>query len=303
MIREGMRRIGTIVTAALLAACGGAEPSGPRPPLAPGFAWIDDWYAVAKLDEHSFAIAEPRYDQHNVNYLLAGDTRAVLFDTGPGVRDIRPVVASLTDRPVTAAFSHLHFDHIGGQASFASVASLDHPSIRSRVASDDRFTPTLLQHGAAGRPTFRITEWWTPDTDVDLGGRVLRVLSVPGHTPESLALYDAESGRLFSGDYLYPGDLFAFVPGSDLAAYRETARRLLALSASRPDLAIYGAHVPASSVWPRQDRRALERLAAALDQLLADGNRELPWTLAWFEWIPTRRHAFGDGLVILTPIF
>ena len=28
-----------------------------------------------------------------------------------------------------------------------------------------------------------------------------------------------------------------------------------------------------------------------------------PWTLAWFEWIPTRRHAFGDGLVILLPIF
>jgi hypothetical protein len=63
------------------------------------------------------------------------------------------------------------------------------------------------------------------------------------------------------------------------------------------------AHVPAPSVSPRQDRRALERLAAALDQLLADRTRALPWTLAWFEWIPTRRHDFGDGLVILTPIF
>jgi glyoxylase-like metal-dependent hydrolase (beta-lactamase superfamily II) len=160
----------------------------------------------------------------------------------------------------------------------------------------------LLQHGATGRPSFRITEWWKPDADVDLGGRVLRVLSVPGHTPESLALYDAERGRLFSGDYLYPGDLFAFVPGSDLAAYRETARRLLDLTAQRPDLAIYGAHVPASSASPRQDRRALERLAAALDQLLADRTRALPWTLAWFEWILTRRHGSGDGR-IRTPIF
>jgi glyoxylase-like metal-dependent hydrolase (beta-lactamase superfamily II) len=215
---------------------------------------------VTRIDDHTFAIAEPRYDQHNLDYLIVGDTRALLFDTGPGVRDIRPLVASLTDRPVTAAFSHLHFDHIGGQAEFASVASLDHPSIRSRVANDERFTPTL-------------------------------------------ALYDAERGQLFSGDYLYPGDLFAFGPGSDLAAYRDTAQRLLALTAQRPDLAIYGAHVSAPSASPRQHRSDLERLAAALDDLLADRDHALPWTLAWFEWIPTRRHAFGDGLVILLPIF
>jgi len=161
----------------------------------------------------------------------------------------------------------------------------------------------LLQHGAPGRPTFRITEWWTPDADVDLGGRVLRVLSVPGHTPESLALYDAERGRLFSGDYLYPGDLFAFVPGSDLAGYRETAQRLLDLTARRPTWRSTARTCRRRRPSPRQDRRALERLAAALDQLLADPKRELPWTLAWFAWIPTRRHAFGDGLVILTPIF
>jgi glyoxylase-like metal-dependent hydrolase (beta-lactamase superfamily II) len=303
MIRACMKQIAVMWLVALFAACSGTEPSGPLPPLAPSTTWFDDWYAVTRIDDHTFAIAEPRYDQHNLDYLIVGDTRALLFDTGPGVRDIRPLVASLTDRPVTAAFSHLHFDHIGGQAEFASVASLDHPSIRSRVANDDRFTPTLLQHGATGRPSFRITEWWTPDAEVDLGGRVLRVLSVPGHTPESLALYDAERGQLFSGDYLYPGDLFAFGPGSDLAAYRDTAQRLLALTAQRPDLAIYGAHVSAPSASPRQHRSDLERLAAALDDLLADRDHALPWTLAWFEWIPTRRHAFGDGLVILLPIF
>ena len=298
-----MKAIALVMLTILVLACGGEEPPAALPPLAPGAAWFDDWYAVTKLDDHSFAIAEPRYDQHNVNYLIVGDTRAVLFDTGPGVRDIRPVVAALTDRPVTAAFSHLHFDHIAGQPMFASIASLDDPTIRSRVASDGRFTPSLLQHGATGRPTFRITEWWAPDARIDLGGRTLRVLSVPGHTPESLALYDADRGQLFSGDYLYPGDLFAFGPGSDLAAYRDTARRLLDLSAGRPDVAIYGAHVPTSSMAPRQGVRDLERLAGALDELLGDPEHVRPWTLAWFEWIPTRRYRFGDGLLILAPLF
>ncbi len=283
-------------------ACNARESAAPLPSLPPGATWFDDWYAVAKLDERSFAIAEPRFEQHNVNYLLVGDTRAVLFDTGPGVRDIRPVVAALTDRRVTAAFSHLHYDHIGGQPDFESVASLDHPTIRSRIASDGTFTPSILQHGATGRPTFRITEWWAPGARIDLGGRVLQVLSVPGHTPESLALYDTERGQLFTGDYLYRGDLFAFAPGSDLVAYRDTARRLLDVVADRPELAIYGAHVPTGSTSPRQGLRDLERLEIALDELLGDPARIRPWTLARFEWIPTRRYDFGDGLVILAPL-
>ena len=194
---------------------------------APGADWFDDWYSVTKLDARTFAIAEPRYEQHNVNYLIVGDARAVLFDTGPGVRDIRPVVASLTDRPVVAAFSHLHFDHIGGQALFADIASLDHPSIRARTEPDGTFTPTIFQHGGPGRPSFRITTWWEPDATSSSAVARCSVLSVPGHTPESLALYDADAGQLFSGDYLYAGDLFAFAPGSDLVAYRDTARRLL----------------------------------------------------------------------------
>ena len=287
----------------LVLACGGEAPPAAPPPLAPGAVWFDDWYTVTRLDGRTFAIAEPRYEQHNVNYLIAGDTRAVLFDTGPGVRDIRPVVASLTELPIVASFSHLHFDHVGGQAAFASVASLDHPTIRARTAPDGAFTPALLQHGAPGRPTFRIAEWWAPDATVDLGGRALRVLSAPGHTPESLALYDAAAGQLFSGDTLYPGDLFAFAPGADLVAYRDTARRLLDLTAGRPDVAIYGAHVQDVSASPRQGLGDLEALERATDDLVADPAHAPPWTLAWFEWIPTRRYAFGGGLVILAPLY
>ncbi len=168
---------------------------------------------------------------------------------------------------------------------------------------DGTFTPTLFQHGGTGRPTFRITEWWQPDSGVDLGGRTLRVLAVPGHTPESLALYDAAAGQLFAGDYLYPGDLFAFAPGSDLLAYHDTARRLLELTADRPDVGIYGAHVQDASASPRLGRSDLEALERATGELVADPAHAPPWSLAWFEWIPTRRYAFGGGIVILAPIF
>lgn len=79
------------------------EPGDPGPDA----RWFDDYYTIQAIDARTFAIAEPRYWQKNVNYLIVGDDRAVLFDAGPGVRDIRPVVASLTDAPLTFIPSHL----------------------------------------------------------------------------------------------------------------------------------------------------------------------------------------------------
>ena len=52
--------------------------------------WHDDYFTVMAIDPDTFAIGEPRYWQQNFNYLIVGETRAILFDAGPGVRDILP---------------------------------------------------------------------------------------------------------------------------------------------------------------------------------------------------------------------
>ncbi len=76
----------------------------------------------------------------------------------------------------------------------------------------------------ATRADVTVTEWLKPGATIDLGGRVLQVLHVPGHTPTSVALYDAARHQLFAGDFLYPTTLYAFLPGSSLSAYRKTTR-------------------------------------------------------------------------------
>jgi len=236
-------------------------------------AWFDDYFIVETLDAATFAIGEPRYYQLNYSYLIVGAQRAVLFDAGTGNRDIVPVVRSLTKLPVTVIPSHLHFDHVGALGRFEHTALVDLPSLRARA---DEGTLALERYEflgfADGLPAkrFAVDEWWFPGTDIDLGGRRLKVLHTPGHTPTSTSLYDAERHWLFAGDLIYPGKLYAFLPGASRRAYLETTRRLLALL--DPATTIYTAHVAddpviiGAPVVGMADLRALEATLVAIDR-------------------------------------
>ena len=70
--------------------------------LCEGVIWLDDWFAVEEVAPGVIAIGEPRFHQINWNYLILGTRRALMLDTGPGVRDISKAVRSLTTLPVTA---------------------------------------------------------------------------------------------------------------------------------------------------------------------------------------------------------
>src|SRR5690349_25098204 len=67
---------------------------------------------------------------------------------------------------------------------------------------------------------------------IDLGGRVLTVLHLPGHTPGSIALLEERTGTLYSGDIVYDGGLIDNLPNSDVAAYRRSMQFLADLDVS-----------------------------------------------------------------------
>jgi glyoxylase-like metal-dependent hydrolase (beta-lactamase superfamily II) len=234
--------------------------------------WADDYFVVETIDAATFAIGEPRYHQANYSYLILGAKRAVLFDAGTGMRDIVPVVRSLTPLPVTVIPSHLHFDHVGALGRFDRTALIDDPSLRARVV-DSSLTPQRYEFLGFGdhllAPTFRVDEWWAPETNVDLGDRILWVVATPGHTPTSVSLHDRDRHQLFVGDYLYPGRLYAQLPGASRSAYLASARRLLTIVDS--GTRIYTAHMakpPAPARAPVlevADLKALERSLIALD--------------------------------------
>ena len=61
---------------------------------------------------------------------------------------------------------------------------------------------------------------------LDLGGRQLEVLHVPGHTPDATALLDADNGLLFTGDTFYDAEIWLFVPETNLDDYDRAISRL-----------------------------------------------------------------------------
>lgn len=239
--------------------------------------WFDDYFVVEAIDPTTFAIGEPRYYQLNYSYLIIGADRAVLFDAGTGSRDIVPVVRSLTALPVTVIASHLHFDHVGALGRLERTAVVDLPQLRERAAGGTLLLGRYEFLGAAdglATPSVRVDEWWRPGTTVDLGARRIAVLHTPGHTPTSVSLLDAGRHQLFCGDFIYPGELYAFLPGASRSAYRRTAEELLAALA--PDTQLLTAHAAEEGELieaPRLQVADLRALATALRSIDAGSVR------------------------------
>ncbi len=231
----------------------------------------DAWYHVEALDGASFAIGEPLYEQQNWSYLLVGGDRSLLFDAGSYFGDITGVVARRAMGRLTVLPSHMHYDHLGNITRFAEVALPDLEVLRAceaRGVVTPSETLFLGHHEGRSAPSFRVADWLPVGSEIDLGGRVLQLLHTPGHSPDSVSLWEPARNRLYSADFLYRGPLYAQTPGADLAEYLAAARRVAALTG---DAAIYGAHGDtrpgAAPEVPRLDGPDLEALVERLEAL------------------------------------
>jgi hydroxyacylglutathione hydrolase len=194
--------------------------------------WYDDYYTVEHIDSRTIAIGEPRYHQMNYNYLIIGKSKAVLLDTGPGVRNIIPVAKSLISVPLVVTVSHLHYDHIGNLEKLDNIAMVDLPGYRERVNNSGSFTSMKDEHLGyiedISIKSFTIKYWWKPGNKIDLGDRMLEVIHTPGHSKDSVSFLDRDANFMFTGDFFCSG-LFAFLPHSDMDAYLQSIDNTLNL--------------------------------------------------------------------------
>lgn len=248
-----------------------------------------EWFEVYKVMDDVYAIYEPGQFEEVISFLVVGAERALLFDTGLGIGDIRKVVASITRLDVVVLNSHTHYDHIGGNYQFSSILGADADYTRANEAGrphedvaefvgpgwvrkpwPDGFDPASYR----SRP-FNVERRMQDGDRIDLGGRVLEVLLTPGHAPDSLCLLDRDNRLLFTGDTFYLAPLYAHLEGSDPQLFRASASRLGGL-AGDVDFVLTSHNIPLV------ESRYLLELDAAFKAIhegrgeyaLADGHRE-----------------------------
>ena len=205
----------------------------------------DPWFEVYKVAPKTFAIYEPHQFEETISYLIVGQNKAILFDTGMGIGDLRKVVSSLTALPLTVLNSHTHNDHIGDNWQFDSVYSVDSDfSRRNAAGSTEDAQQEILPGEICGDlppgfdgPAYKTRPWhiagYIHDAQkFDLGGRTIEVLLTPGHTPDGVTLFDRGNGLLFTGDVYYPAPIWLYRPETDFAAYNLSIKRLAALAPS-----------------------------------------------------------------------
>jgi len=235
----------------------------------------DAWFEVYKPAPGVFAIYEPHQAEETIGYLIVGQKRALLFDTGMGISDIKKVTEELTKLPIIVLNSHTHDDHVGGNWEFATVYGMDTDFTRknaqgSREDAQAEITPDQIcgslpkgfdPKAYVTRP-WKITAYVHDRDRFDLGGRTLEVIATSGHTPDAISLIDRANGLLFTGDTYYPAPIWLFRPETDLDAYAASIRRLAALA---PQIKlVLGAHN-----IPVAPPAVLAQLVAAFDAVRA----------------------------------
>src|SRR3954447_17876971 len=107
------------------------------------------WFRVWEDQPGVWVIEEPLHSERVKSYLVIGQDRAALIDTGMGVGDLRALVEARTSLPIIVLQSHAHNDHVGSAAQFddvrihpAEAAALERGQSAERLAN--WFAPTEM---------------------------------------------------------------------------------------------------------------------------------------------------------------
>lgn len=197
---------------------------------------------VHRFDQDTFILRQNKCSEPLTSfegpfmYLLFGDDRALLLDTGatpsaklfPIGQTVHKIISQRASEqgrqrvPLVICHSHAHADHAHGDAQF--------------TGAEVRIVPPTF---SGVKQFFGFSNWPEQQLELDLGNRTLEVIPVPGHEEAHIALYDRRAKLLLSGDTLYPGLLVI----RDWVAYRHSVARLKRFADNNEIRFILGAHI------------------------------------------------------------
>ncbi|MGI5852076.1 MAG: MBL fold metallo-hydrolase [Caldicoprobacterales bacterium] len=142
-------------------------------------------------------------------FLLAGTEKALLIDSGRNTPNAKEIAESITKLPIALLNTHADPDHISGNSGFDTFYM--HPDEEDLYRAHDGSGIILPVKN---------------NDIIDLGNRPLKIISIPGHTPGSIAILDINSRVLIAGDSVQDGHIFMFKEHRNMSLYVESLNKL-----------------------------------------------------------------------------
>ena len=181
---------------------------------------------------------------HSNGGLIVGKDRILAIDsyrTPAGARYMAEACKFLTGRlPTHIVNTHFHFDHLGGTRGL--MDALDAPEVimtqttrelafstyvkTQKTPDSDLSISTLQKWGGNLTDASMIITDESKPFPLDLGGRVVNIIPMSGHTGSDLVVEDPESGTVFGGDLIWDG-IFPNFMSSSPTQWQDSVAKIL----------------------------------------------------------------------------
>ena len=206
-------------------------------------------FQMEKLSNRITRIFAP---SRELMYLVEGDDRAALLDSGCGIGFVRPLIKRLTDKPLVVLLTHGHIDHAMGASEFPPenvYINKEDAYVYQENASHAFRKGGLCLMGPAGQAVVP-EEDFTPERPItayrdlkegdrfDLGGISVEVYACPGHTRGTLVMLIPQARALLLGDACNSRTFLFGEESTSVEEYQESLIKLEKALAGKYDVVL-----------------------------------------------------------------